>query len=158
MIVKQCPPIFKSQEYQDILASAKNFINPRFETSPLSPYNNLPSSRSSSYKFQQDGAPVHRSKATKKWILEKHIRQFNDGIWPPNSPNMNAIEHVWRMVGRQLIGKIFPSKDALWAALEEAFSRVTPAQIGALYDSMPRRLVPFQRPREATPGTEVSPN
>ena len=65
---------------------------------------------------------------------------FNNGDWPANSPDMNPIEHVWPLVSRQLIGHVFSSRDALWSALQDAFSNVTAQQIQRLYESMPRRV------------------
>ena len=80
-------------------------------------------------------------------MKKKGIRQFNEGKWPPNSPDMNPVEHVWPIVGRMLSGKVFPDREALWAALTAAFNRVTPEDIVRLYDSMPRRLKALQMAR-----------
>ena len=96
--------------------------------------------RSGRYKFQQDGAPVYQSTSTRSYLNTQGVRLFNEGIWPPNSPDMNPIEHVWPVVGRKLQGKIFPNTDALWEALKVAFAQIDPAFIVHLYNSMPRRL------------------
>ena len=64
---------------------------------------------------------------------------FNGGVWPPNSPDMNPIEHVWPIVGRKLVGKVFANRDKLWDALVVAFAEVSSAQIRKLYASMPNR-------------------
>ena len=96
--------------------------------------------RASSYKFQQDGASVHRSRSTKTWLQANHFRMFYNDAWPPNSPDMNPIEHLWPMVGHKLKGRIFNSKDQLWDALQSAFASISPAQVIRLYDSMPSRL------------------
>lgn len=42
--------------------------------------------------FQQDGAPSHTAKATKKWLAEHNIDLFPH---PPNSPDLNPIEPLW---------------------------------------------------------------
>ena len=65
---------------------------------------------------------------------------FNGGIWPPNSPDMNPIEHVWPLVCQKLSGKVFQGRDDLWAALQQAFHSLTTSQIKHLYNSMPSRL------------------
>ena len=96
--------------------------------------------RSTRYKFQHDGAPVHQSRSTRNWLTSKSIRLLNGGVWPPNSPDMNPIEHVWPIVARMLEGKIFANADALWQALSAAFGQIKRSQILKLYDSMPRRL------------------
>jgi transposase len=65
---------------------------------------------------------------------------FNGGEWPPNSPDMNPIEHVWPLVLQTLSGRVFSGREDLWNALQIAFGQITRAQIGRLYESMPRRL------------------
>ena len=97
--------------------------------------------------FQQDGASVHKARTTMAFLKRKGIRQFNGGVWPPNSPDMNPVEHVWPIVGRALSGKVFPDREALWVALQDAFRRITPAAILKLYASMPRRIQALRKAR-----------
>ena len=96
--------------------------------------------RSSGWTFQQDGASVHKSSSTSSWLARNNIRLLNADRWPPMSPDMNPIEHLWPMVMRHLEGQVFSGKDHLWSGLEAAFNAITPDQIWALYDSMPRRM------------------
>ncbi|THU89230.1 hypothetical protein K435DRAFT_678392 [Dendrothele bispora CBS 962.96] len=42
--------------------------------------------------FQQDGAPAHTAKSTKKWLADHKISLFPH---PPSSPDLNPIEPVW---------------------------------------------------------------
>ena len=53
---------------------------------------------------------------------------------------MNPIEHLWPMVLTKLRGSVFANKDQLWSALEGAFAEISPAQVQALYHSMPNRM------------------
>ena len=101
--------------------------------------------RPSRYRFMQDGASVHRARTTMNWLTTNGVRLFNGGIWPPNSPDMNPIEHVWPLVPRQLAGRVFSGRDDLWAALVVAFGRITPAQIVSLFASMPRRIAALKK-------------
>ena len=96
--------------------------------------------RATRYKFQQDGAAVHRSRSTRTWLANNRIRLFNNDKWPPCSPDMNPIEHLWPIVTHKLRGKVFNSKDALWDALVGAFGSIPPATVLRLYDSMPSRI------------------
>lgn len=144
VIIRRCPPKVNSAAYQDILATAMKFIRSRFVRNCLvctsgTVWYVLPH-RARRVKFQQDGAPVHQSKSTKAFLTNNRVVQLNDGMWPPNSPDMNPIEHVWPIVGRMLSGKIFASADDLWEALKVAFRQIDPVQIVHLYNSMPRRL------------------
>ena len=43
-------------------------------------------------QFQQDNAPCHTSKRTKKWLGDHSISLL---YHPPNSPDLSPIEPVW---------------------------------------------------------------
>jgi hypothetical protein len=96
--------------------------------------------------FQQDNAPIHMALDVQEW-LEKH------GIWtlewPPFSPDLNPIEHLWYHLKRKII-KLHPeletmggSKedlDRLCAAAKEAWMLLPQDLMRKLIDSMPRRI------------------
>lgn len=60
--------------------------------------------------------------------------------WPPQSPDLNPVEHLWPMVVRKLVDRQFASKEALWDAVKEAFGSIRPDQVVRLYQSMPDRM------------------
>ena len=43
--------------------------------------------------LQQDNAPCHKSAATRKYLEDAEIDVME---WPPQTPDMNPIKHVWR--------------------------------------------------------------
>ena len=53
----------------------------------------------SEYIFMQDGAPAHKSKETIHWLRQRMNLLMN---WPPNSPDINPIEHLWGLMKRQI--------------------------------------------------------
>ena len=72
--------------------------------------------------FQQDGARYHSSKLSqnviKALIKDKFIptwekgHKFNEKFilkWPPNSPDLSALEIIWSIIKQMLI--LFPAKD-----------------------------------------------
>ncbi|GFV25731.1 transposable element Tc3 transposase [Trichonephila clavipes] len=58
--------------------------------------------------------------------------------WSANSPDLNPIEHVWYMLGRQIIALSHPpsSVTELKRALQEAWNRLSPQLIHHLIASM----------------------
>ncbi len=68
--------------------------------------------------FQQDNAPAHASKATKKFFDDHAIPVFP---WPSTSPDMNPIENVWGNMANILNRNYETPKDAdqLFSTLEE---------------------------------------
>ncbi len=97
--------------------------------------------------FQQDNAPTHKAHITQQYLEQQGfvIMKF-----PPNSPNMNPIKHLWAALKKELYHH-FPDTpdlpggpDVVQCALAERLAIVW-TDIGldimnALIDSMPRRV------------------
>jgi hypothetical protein len=97
-------------------------------------------------RFMQDNAPIHKEEATMAWFLQHGIELLD---WPPHSPDLNPIEHVWKAL-KQMITKMHPEIRYLkknqahiqklkeW--MVEAWYAIEQGHIDNLIDSWPRRL------------------
>ena len=76
-----------------------------------------------------DNASIHCLRYTREWLEDRGI--FVLGGWPPYSPNLNPIEHLWC---NQNI------RDTLERILPKAWQRIKDEVIINRVKSMPRRL------------------
>ncbi|GBM64038.1 Transposable element Tc1 transposase [Araneus ventricosus] len=51
--------------------------------------------------FQQDNAPCHKARIVLDWF-EEHTDEFHLMSWPPNSPDLKPMEHIWDVMEQQL--------------------------------------------------------
>jgi hypothetical protein len=89
--------------------------------------------------FQQDNDPKHNSRLARDWFAAKHVDKLD---WPPNSPDMNIIEHVWHHLDKLVRTRDpLPSNlNELWLALQEEWTHIEMDYIEKLFESMPRRV------------------
>ena len=91
--------------------------------------------------FQQDNAPCHKAKMVQEWF-EEHNNEFEVLTWPPNSPDLNPIEHLWDVLNKQV-----RSKEALPRNLQDlkdllltSWCQIPQHTFRGLVESMPRRV------------------
>ena len=89
------------------------------------------------FVFMQDNAPAHKAKSTRRYFETNGIEILNH---PPQSPDLNPIEHVWCHMSRELMNAAPKTLQELTVAIENAWLSVPLKLVRTLIGSMPRRL------------------
>ena len=87
--------------------------------------------------FQHDNDPKHTSAVVKTWLKKKQIEVLK---WPPSSPDLNPIEHMWDELERRMKKHQPKNKDELKQCLLQEWLAIGPDVIEKLVDSVPNRL------------------
>ncbi|UYV76157.1 hypothetical protein LAZ67_13002901 [Cordylochernes scorpioides] len=86
--------------------------------------------------YQQDNARPHTAR-----ISQQALQDVQMLPWPPYSPDLSPIEHVWDIIGRRLHALPQPrSEDELWQMVEREWRAIPQDAIRTLIDSLPRRV------------------
>ena len=65
--------------------------------------------------FMQDNVPCHKAKSVLSFLKEEGIYV----MWPPQSPDMNPIENVWKIMGEKAQNRNPEDIDDLWGLRKE---------------------------------------
>ena len=95
----------------------------------------------------QDNAPIHKSRVSLQWFDDNSVSLLAG--WPPYSPDLNPIEHLWPRL-KELIYHLDPELDditnkdrqyeALCRVLPRAFAQISEPIVDACLNSMRSRL------------------
>lgn len=95
--------------------------------------------------FQQDNARIHTTKEVQDWINEQGILTMQ---WPPYSPDLNPIEHMWSLLKHQIEreepelyreGASAAAKAHFLQTAVKSWDTIEQVQIHNLIGSMPAR-------------------
>lgn len=89
------------------------------------------------YIFQQDNDPKHTSKKAQLFFKKSKVNVME---WPPQSPDLNPIEHLWGTLKRAVYSSPSSSINQLKVKVQEEWDLIDPGVTEALVNSMPRRL------------------
>ncbi len=106
--------------------------------------------------FQQDNAPCHKAQIISDWFLE-HDNEFTLLKWPPQSPDLNPIEHLCDVVEREIhIMNVQPTNlQKLCDAIMSIWTKISEECFQHLVESMPRRFKAVLKAKGGPPGTSM---
>lgn len=88
--------------------------------------------------FMHDSAPRHRARAVVRWLRDCQVSFFHD--WPGNSPDLNPIGDIWRIIKKGLQDKDVYTLPLLEAEIRNLWNNIPPETLRSLSTSLPRRL------------------
>ena len=96
--------------------------------------------------FQQDNDPKHTSKKAQELFKDHEMEVMR---WPPQSPDLNPIEHLWKDSKKSINSYNRPPSGVfeLWERAAEKWGEIIKEQCQGLIQSMPRRLAAVIRAR-----------
>ena len=72
--------------------------------------------------MQQDSASCYKAKNVLIFLEEEEIPVMK---WPPQSPDMNLLENVWKIIGEKTQNRNPQNIDDLWGFLKEGWKSIT---------------------------------
>ncbi len=96
---------------------------------------------SSDVYFQQDNASCHKAQIISDWFLE-HDNELTLLKWPPQSPDLNPIEHLWDVVEREIhIMDVQPTNlQQLRDSIMTIWTKISEECFQNFVESMPQRI------------------
>ena len=86
--------------------------------------------------FMQDNAPCHKAMVVINFLKAENVTVMD---WPPQSPDLNPIENVWKTLGERSKARNPKTTVQLWNALQEECNKVTWQDINRLISPRSRR-------------------
>jgi DDE superfamily endonuclease/transposase len=88
------------------------------------------------FYFQQDNDPKHTSSEVANYLENKKVNVLT---WPPQSPDLNPIENLWKELNFNAKNREPKNEDELFEILSKEWNQLTPEYLNSLVSSMPTR-------------------
>ncbi len=108
----------------------------------------------STYKFYQDNDPKHKSRFTREWLLYNVPKVLETP--PPQSPDLNPIEHFWAYLEQHIRQPPTRKKQKLKDCLKEDWEKIPLDYLPNLVSSMPDCLQAVLEAKGGIPSINVS--
>ena len=92
---------------------------------------------SSGFTFMHDNDSKHTSALVKDWLVKQHMKTLP---WPPHSPDLNPVEHLWDELERRLKERQPKNRQELRNLLFKEWNKTEISVLEKLVDSVPSRL------------------
>ncbi|GFW21303.1 transposable element Tc3 transposase [Trichonephila clavipes] len=91
------------------------------------------------FVFMDDNATCDRTLAVQDCLDSEGIKRL---VWPARFPDLNPIENVWNVLGKQVAGRNYPptNKNTLIRALTEEWDKLLQQLLDNVVQSMVRRV------------------
>jgi len=86
--------------------------------------------------FMQANAPCHTAKLVKSFLFQEEVSVMD---WPAQSPDVNPIEKVWKLLGERTKARNSGNLQDFWTALQDEWTKITQEKCSHLVKSCSRR-------------------
>ena len=86
--------------------------------------------------FQRDNDPKHTAHIGKNYLRNQQIEMLE---WPPQSLDLNPMEHLWAELNRKLNKRTCQKEEELFQCLKQAWENLSKDYLRKLVENMPRR-------------------
>jgi len=95
--------------------------------------------RSLNLVLMEDGAPVHKAKLSAVFLAQAKINKLPN--WPPQSPDLNPIENVWKIL-KTNVQELYDPKSVseMQEALKQAWNNFPNQTLINIIKSMPQQM------------------
>ena len=117
--------------------NAIDYVNILKNNLSLNYYNKEIAVCNSNLIYQQDNDPKHTSKIATQYFETNQIIKID---WPAYSPDMNIIEHIWKILKERVLSRIPQNIKQFKKFIKEEWYSISNETIKNLYNSKPKRI------------------